>query len=279
MSTSTTVPSLGFIGAGNMAAAIIGGLLAEGYPPGRIWATARSAEKLQQMQAKWGIHTTDNNLEAVAEVDVVILAVKPQMLAAVCQQIKPEVSRRQPLVVSVAAGIMTDSLARWLGEEVALVRCMPNTPSLVQTGASGLYANANVSGEQKAQAEQILQAVGIALWVEREQLLDAVTAVSGSGPAYYFLVMEAMIAAGEKLGLDAETSTRLTLQTALGAARMALASDVDPGELRRRVTSPKGTTESAVKAFEAGGLKSLFEEALKACAERSKALAKELGDG
>ncbi len=277
MSNSTNYPPLGFIGAGNMASAIIGGLLAEGYPAERIWATDPSAEKLQQMQAEWGINTTADNEEAVSQVEVLVLAVKPQILGQVCRDLQAAVAASRPLVISIAAGIMAESLERWLGSDTALVRCMPNTPALVQTGASGLYANDNVSDQQQQRAEQILSAVGMAVWVDREELLDSVTAVSGSGPAYYFMVMEAMIAAGEAQGLDRDTSTRLTLQTALGAARMALASDVDPAELRRRVTSPRGTTEKAVESFEAGGLRELFREAMDACAERSKSLAAELG--
>jgi pyrroline-5-carboxylate reductase len=177
----------------------------------------------------------------------------------------------------VAAGLECDAIERWLGGEIALVRCMPNTPSLVATGASGLYANGRVSAGQKRQAEQVMGAVGLAVWVDQEAQLEAVTAVSGSGPAYYFLLMEAMIAAGEKLGLSRDVSTQLTLQTALGAARMAQASDVAPAELRRRVTSPKGTTERAIQAFQQGGLEALVEKAMNDCAHRSRELAEELG--
>ncbi len=277
MNTDNSYPVLGFIGAGNMASAIIGGLLAKGYPAESIWASDPSAEKLQQMQADWGIRTSVDNQQVAADAEVLVLAVKPQVLGEVAKGLQAVASTNKPLIISIAAGIMVDSLERWLGDDTAVVRCMPNTPALVQTGASGLYGNANVSAEQKQQAEQILDAVGIALWVEQESLLDAVTAVSGSGPAYYFLVMEAMIAAGVKLGLDTETSTRLTLQTAIGAAKMAVASDVDVAELRRRVTSPNGTTEKAIEAFEAGDIRDLFDQAMIACAERSKSLAVELG--
>ncbi len=230
MNTEMSYPVLGFIGAGNMASAIIGGLLAKDYPADKIWASDPSAEKLQQMAGEWGIQTSGDNQQLAEEADVLILAVKPQVLNQVAKAMQAQISRNKPLVVSIAAGIMTESMERWLGEETAIVRCMPNTPALVELGASGLYANKNVSDSQKQQAEQILAAVGIALWVEEESQLDAVTAVSGSGPAYYFLVMEAMIAAGEKLGLDKSTSTQLTLQTAIGAAKMAMESDVDVAE-------------------------------------------------
>ena len=260
-----------------MASAIIGGLLAKGYPAERIWASDPSAEKLQQMADDWGISISDDNQAVTSASEVLVLAVKPQVLGEVATALKPALVQKQPLVISIAAGIMVESMERWLGESTAIVRCMPNTPALVETGASGLFANSQVSDIQKQQAERILSAVGIALWVDTEEQLDAVTAVSGSGPAYYFLVMEAMIEAGKRLGLSTEVSTQLTLQTALGASKMALASDVDAAELRRRVTSPNGTTEKAVEAFEQGDIRGLFDSAMEACAARSKSLAEELG--
>lgn len=269
-------PVLGFVGAGNMATAIIGGLVAEGYPAEAILIADPSVERCQQLQADWGIQSCADNSVLVETADVVVLAVKPQVMSEVCEEIRAAVISKAPLVVSIAAGVMAASLERWLGADTAIVRCMPNTPSLVKTGASGLYANPQVSAEQRQLAETLMQAVGLALWVDEEAQLDAVTAVSGSGPAYYFLVMEAMIAAGQSLGLDAETSRRLTLQTALGAARMASESDVAPDELRRRVTSPKGTTERALKTFEAGDLRGLFAKALADCKARSEELAREL---
>lgn len=273
MSTEAT---LAFIGAGNMARAIIGGLINNGYPAEKIWASEPDQEKLADLREQ-GIKTTCDNSDAANAADVVVLAVKPQVLKTVAEDISSAVQTSQPLIVSVAAGVMTSNLDQWLGGDTAIVRCMPNTPALVQTGASGLYANNKVSSSQKALAENILKATGITLWVDEEVQLDAVTAVSGSGPAYYFLVMESMIAAGVKLGLSEETATQLTLQTALGAAKMAQSSDVDPAELRRRVTSPNGTTEQAVKCFLEGGLPALFEDALTACNNRSEELAKELG--
>jgi pyrroline-5-carboxylate reductase len=272
----STEATLAFIGAGNMARAIIGGLINTGYPAEKIWASEPERDRMSDLAAQ-GLNVTTDNSEAVNAADVVILAVKPQVLKGVAEGISAAVQSRQPLIVSVAAGIMSDTLDTWLGGNTSLVRCMPNTPALVQTGASGLYANPQVSEAQKALAEQILKATGITLWVEQESQLDAVTAVSGSGPAYYFLVMEAMISAGIKLGLSQEVATQLTLQTAAGAAKMAQSSDVDPAELRRRVTSPNGTTEQAIKCFMEGGLPQLFEEALTACNDRSVELAKELG--
>lgn len=269
-------PTLAFIGAGNMARAIIGGLINNGYPAAKIWATEPSMANLADLEMQ-GINTSSDNAEAVKQADVVVLAVKPQILHQVCTDIEDAVQSQQPLIISIAAGIVSDDIDHWLGTSNAIVRCMPNTPALVQTGASGLYANTYVNDEQREQAEEILSAVGIALWVDEESQLDAVTAVSGSGPAYYFLMMEAMIDAGKKLGLSDEVATQLTLQTALGAAKMASNSDVDPAELRRRVTSPNGTTEQAIKTFIEGGLPELVDDALQACNDRSIELAKELG--
>ena len=272
-----TQPVLAFIGAGNMARAIIGGLLSNHYPANRIWASQPDHGKLSDLEAL-GIQTTNDNNLAVSQADVVILAVKPQVMQSVARDLSSAVQQKNPLVVSVAAGIMNSSLDNWLGGNVAIVRCMPNTPALVQLGANGLFANEAVTQQQREQAETILQATGITLWVDSESQIDAVTAVSGSGPAYYFMVMEAMIAAGIKLGLTEETATALTLQTAQGAARMAEQSDVAPAELRRRVTSPKGTTEQAIKCFEEGELEALFMKAMQACNDRSEELAKELGE-
>ncbi len=271
-------PSITFIGAGNMASALIGGLVQQGYAPERICATDLSLERLQALQQEFGIRTSDDNNAAVASSDIVILAVKPQVLKVVLGELAPALQQQRPLLISIAAGINCTSLDLWSGGNLPIVRCMPNTPALTRTGASGLYATESVSAAQRTQAEDILAAVGIALWVEQERELDAVTAVSGSGPAYYFLLMEAMIDAGEKLGLSRSVAAQLTLQTALGAARMAQASDVDVAELRRRVTSPGGTTEQALNRFEEGGLRELVEQALAAADRRSVELAEQLGN-
>jgi pyrroline-5-carboxylate reductase len=273
-------PRIAFIGAGNMAASLIGGLRAQGVPAERIRASDPSAEQRARLGAEHGIFLCAENAEAVAGADVVVLAVKPQVMKPVCQALAPSLTGN-PLIVSIAAGIPCASLEQWLGsssaEKSAIVRCMPNTPALLRQGVSGLFANARVSPEQRAQAEQLLSAVGVALWLDEEKLIDAVTAVSGSGPAYFFLLIEAMTAAGEQLGLPRETAAQLTLQTALGAARMATESDVDAAELRRRVTSPNGTTEAAIKAFQAGGFETLVQQALNAAAARSAELAEQLG--
>lgn len=272
-------PTIAFIGAGNMATSIIGGLVSQGFSPNAIVASDPHADSLARLGKVAAVRTTADNNDAIAEADVVILAVKPQLMKPILQAMASTAQQRKPLIISIAAGIESASLDKWLGGNMPVVRCMPNTPALVQTGATALFANTNVNSEQRDIADQILKAVGIALWVDSEAELDAVTAVSGSGPAYFFMVMEAMQAAGEQLGLSPYVAKQLTLQTALGAAQMAITSDVDAAELRKRVTSPGGTTERAIGVFEQQGLQQLFSEALTACRDRSVELAKELGDG
>jgi pyrroline-5-carboxylate reductase len=215
----------------------------------------------------------------VQEVDVVVLAVKPQAMREVLLQIAPVVQQKKSLVVSIAAGISQTSLALWLGSDVAIVRCMPNTPALVLTGATALHANANVDEEEKDLAENILRAVGLSLWVDDEAQLDAVTAVSGSGPAYFFLMMEAMENAAVTMGLDEHTARLLVQQTALGAAKIALESAESPAQLRERVTSPGGTTQKAIETFQENGFAELVSKALQAAKERSIEMSKQLGAG
>ncbi|MFT6551119.1 MAG: pyrroline-5-carboxylate reductase [Zhongshania marina] len=267
---------IGFIGGGNMASSIIGGLVASGMSASNIWASDPNADSLAKLKSVAPVNTGSDNLALIAEVNVLILAVKPQIMKLVAQDIAAAVQTHQPLVISIAAGVTSGSLATWLGGKPAIVRCMPNTPALVRSGATGLYANAQVNDAQRKQAATILEAVGLALWVDQEDQLDAVTALSGSGPAYFFLVMEAMQAAGREMGLSDEVANQLTLQTALGAAQMAITSDVDAAELRRRVTSPKGTTERAVNILEDGGLRQLFANALNGARIRAEELAIEL---
>ncbi|KAI2679140.1 pyrroline-5-carboxylate reductase [Pseudomonas sp. TNT3] len=266
---------IAFIGAGNMAASLIGGLRAKGLDATQIRASDPGAETRARVNAEHGIEVFADNADAIQGADVVVLAVKPQAMKAVCEAIRPSLKPNQ-LVVSIAAGITCASMNNWLGDQ-PIVRCMPNTPALLRQGVSGLFATGQVTAEQREQAQELLSAVGIALWLNEEQQLDAVTAVSGSGPAYFFLLIEAMTAAGVKLGLPAEIAAQLTLQTALGAAHMAVASDVDAAELRRRVTSPAGTTEAAIKSFQAGGFEALVEKALGAAAHRSAEMAEQLG--
>lgn len=262
-----------FIGAGNMASSIIGGLVSHGYPPHLITATDPSTEQLEKLANETGIQTSTDNETAAAQAEAIILAVKPQVMEAVTSPLKTSVAENKPLIISIAAGITVKNLLNWMGGDLPIIRTMPNTPALVQTGATGLYANQAVSNEQKALADTIFSAIGLASWFGQESDLDAVVAISGSGPAYFFMLMEAMEEAGIQLGLSAESARELTLQTALGAAKLALSSDVPPAELRRRVTSPGGTTEQAIKCFQEGGLSQLVNDALQAASKRSKELA------
>lgn len=269
-------PRIAFIGAGNMAKSIIGGLLAQGTPAQAVTASGPRLENLQPLQAATGVNISTSNIDAASQADIVILAVKPQMLKMVAAELSAALTHR-PLIISLAAGITTDSINRWLGGDQAIVRCMPNTPSQLRQGASGLFANAQVSAEQRASADAILRAVGVVEWLDDEALLNPVTAVSGSGPAYFFLFMEAMIDAGEAMGLSRESARELTLQTALGAAMLARDSDVDVSELRRRVTSPKGTTEQAILSFEQDKLRDTVARAMNACSARAAELSEQLG--
>lgn len=271
-----SLSKIAFIGAGNMAQAIFKGLIAEGMEAQRIIATGTNPERLTALEQATGVVTTVDNLAAAQQADTLVLAVKPQMLKSVCEAIKPALAHR-PLIISVAAGITTDSLARWLGEDLAIIRAMPNTPSQLGLGATGLFANRLASASDKALADAILGAVGKVEWLADESLINAVTAVSGSGPAYFYRVMEAMINEGIRMGLTPEAARTLTLQTALGAASLATQSDVDVAELRRRVTSPKGTTEQALLSFERDDIDGIFSRAMQACAARGETLAQELG--
>lgn len=270
--------NIAFIGGGNMAGAMIGGLIKQGIAASNIWVSDLNQAALDSLSEQYQVNTGQDNNLLIEKADVVLLAVKPQVLKQVMLPLQADIAKHQPLLISIAAGINLSSLQNWSHERAAIVRCMPNTPALVQTGATALLANAQVSDEQKQITEQLLSAIGLAVWVETEQQIDAVTAVSGSGPAYFFLVMEAMIKAGENLGLSAELAQQLTLQTALGAAKMASSSDVDAGELRRRVTSPGGTTAAALAEFEQADLIGIFQTALNAAEARSQSLADELGD-
>lgn len=260
---------LAFIGAGNIARAIIGGLVNSGYGPERISAADPDEAQLEQLPADVGRST--NNRQGVSAADVILLCVKPNLAARIAADIASVA--RGKLVISVAAGIPTTVLEAGLGAGASIIRCMPNTPALVGHGMTGLYANNYVSTAQRDAGETILSAVGKTLWFDTEDQLDMVTAVSGSGPAYFFLVMEAMEKAALVLGLSPEASRTLVLQTALGSAEMALAADGSPEVLRRRVTSPGGTTEAAVQRLLESGLVDHFADAITAACERSRELA------
>ncbi|MGZ8158047.1 MAG: pyrroline-5-carboxylate reductase, partial [Methylobacter sp.] len=240
------------------------------------WVSDINPDTLTALKHDLNVNTSADNDDVINAADVVVLAVKPQTLSAVAQSIAALVQQKQSLVVSIAAGINQNSLSRWLGADTAIVRCMPNTPALVLTGATALHANDKVTAEQCDLAENILRSVGIALWVDDEAELDAVTAVSGSGPAYYFLLMEAMEKAALELGLSQDTARLLVQQTALGAAKIALESAESPEQLRKRVTSPGGTTQRAIETFEQGGFTELVSKALHAARDRSIEMSKQM---
>lgn len=255
-----------------MARALIAGLIADGHSSDMLRAADPSADAREQVSDRYGIATFDDNAMAAAGADVVVLCVKPQQAAEVCRALALSFEHPSALVISVIAGVSEQSLQSWLGGDVPLVRAMPNTPVLVQSGAIGLHAADGLSDQQRSLAEEILRAGGVTRWVDQESDMDAVTALSGSGPAYYFLIMEALEAAAVAEGLDRDTARLLSIQTALGAARMAMESDEDPQTLRERVTSPGGTTERALGVLEEGGLRDLLARAVGAARQRSEEL-------
>lgn len=267
--------TIGFIGGGNMASSLLSGLIASGHSPRQLWVSDINEEALQSLSANLNVHVSTSNDDVINNSDVVVLAVKPQVLEEVAKAAAESIQNKQSLVVSIAAGVSQKSLSQWMGNEIAIVRCMPNTPSLVLTGATALHANEKVSVQQRDLAENIMRSVGIALWVDNESELDAVTAVSGSGPAYYFLLMEAIEKVAVELGLSETTARLLVQQTALGAAKIALESSESPEQLRRRVTSPGGTTQQAIDVFQQGGFVELVAKAVKAARNRSIEMSKQ----
>lgn len=274
----TREPRIAFIGGGNMARSLIGGLIADGYPGERIVVSEPDAERRDRLRAELGVAATDDNLAAAEDAEAVILAVKPQVIRGVAEQVGPSVRAHGAVAVSIAAGVRLGDLERWLGAGTAVVRAMPNTPALVRSGATALIANATASQAQAELAETLLRAVGQTRWLATEQQMDAVTALSGSGPAYFFLIMEALEEAGTELGLDRETARLLTLETAIGAARMALEAEETPAELRQRVTSPGGTTEQALNVLENSDLRGALQRAAQAAAARAHELGNLLGE-
>jgi pyrroline-5-carboxylate reductase len=269
------IQKIGFIGGGNMASSLISGLIASGHSPQHLWVSDINPDTLKALAENHKVNTLASNDAVINEVDVIVLAVKPQTLGSVAKSAAALIQQKKSLVVSIAAGISQHSLSQWLGTDTAIVRCMPNTPALVLTGATALHANTKVTAEQCSLAENIMRSVGIALWVKDESELDAVTAVSGSGPAYYFLLMEAMEKAALELGLSEVTARLLVQQTALGAAKIALESSESPEQLRNRVTSPGGTTQRAIETFEQGGFTELVSKALHAARDRSVEMSKQ----
>jgi len=264
---------IAFLGGGNMATALIGGLVAKGADARAIAVIEVSPAARERLAARYPVQIVTAPDAAVQRAEVLVLAVKPQDAKAALAT----VSLEKQLVISIAAGITLGSLSRWLGAHRKLVRCMPNTPALIGAGITAMYALPEVSAEDRRKAESILAAVGEVVWVGEERLLDPVTAVSGSGPAYVFWFIEQLAAAGEKLGLAPDAARRLALHTVLGAAKLAAASDEPPAALRKNVTSKGGTTEAALKVFEEERLAERFHRAIEAASARGAALGEELG--
>ena len=263
-----------FIGGGNMARSLIGGLVATGMSNKDISVSEPKADLREKLSKNFGVNALEENASAVMGANVIVLAVKPQILQEVVTPLGALVAEARPLLISVAAGVTCSSIERWVGGDPALIRVMPNTPALIGAGISALYANNNVSDGQGTLAEKIMAAVGKTVWIEEETLMDAVTAVSGSGPAYFFYVMQAIHNAAVREGLDAQTARLLSLETALGAARLAVESTEEPGSLQQQVTSPGGTTEAAIKVLDDAGVRDTLQQAVSAARARGGELAK-----
>ena len=267
---------ISFIGGGNMAQALISGLISCGVKPSLITVADPSSDAREQLAAK-GLYTVDPTTDAKAAVidaDIVVLAVKPQVMKAVVSGFADALDTQ--LVISVAAGLSTALLSNMLGGYSNIVRAMPNTPAMIQMGATGLYGTDDISAEQKQLATAVMEASGLVMWVDNEEHMHAVTAVSGSAPAYMFYFIEAMVDGGVALGLDKEQASALAMQTMLGAAKMALGSEDAPSELRRKVTSPNGTTQAAIESMQANDISRQIIEAMQACYDRSQALSEEM---
>jgi pyrroline-5-carboxylate reductase len=266
---------IAFLGGGNMAGALIGGLLAKGYPAGDLSVVEVVPQARESLVARYKVHVSEETDAVTLAADTLLLAVKPQDMKKAVAPLAGKLQRQ--LVISIAAGIRLEDLSRWLGGYLRLVRVMPNTPALVGEGMAGLFARPEVSADEKKRAESILGAVGKTVWVEDEALIDPVTAVSGSGPAYVFYFIEALEKAGTQLGLASETARALAIQTFVGSAKLAAESTDAPGVLREKVTSKGGTTEAALKVFAAEDIAGSIGKALKAASDRGAELGRILG--
>jgi len=265
-----------FIGAGNMARALIVGLISAGYHPEHLTASNPPNEALEAFREQFNINLVHDNCVAVQNADIVVLSVKPRVLPLVCKELKDTLIRKKPLVISIAAGVSSALLSRWLDPSLSIIRTMPNTPAAVSAGATGLFANDNTTDDQKDCGEALFRAVGVTVWVDDEDKMDLITALSGSGPAYYFLMLEAMEEAAMQMGLNEQDARLLSLQTILGAARMSMESQHDAKALRHLVTSPNGTTDAAIQVFEEAKFKKIVGDAMQAAFQRSQLLAKEI---
>lgn len=268
-------PQITFIGGGNMARSLISGLLKQNFDKACIHVSEPYAPTREALETELGLKVLDDNALAAGNGDVWVFAVKPQVMKSVCTTLAPLAQQKRPLILSIAAGITSGQLDAWLGGGLPVVRIMPNTPALLGAGANGLFANAQVGAAQKTTAEQLFSATGVCAWITDEALMDTVTALSGSGPAYVFLLCEAMQAAAEQQGLPADVARALAVQTFVGSAKMLSESGEDANVLRQRVTSPNGTTHAAITAFEHGGLRALVQTAMDAATVRGQQLSRE----
>lgn len=265
-----TKVTIAIIGAGHMGISLLGGLIANHYPADNIFLADPDSEKLNRAKEHFDIHITTDNAQAIKKADVIIFAVKPNEVAQVAKELASLIQQHKPLVISIAAGIREGHIQYWLGEDaIPIVRAMPNTPALLGCGATGLYANQFVSTQQHSLAESIMRSVGLIVWIFDEKQMDVVTALSGSGPAYFYLIMEAMQEAGIALGLSHEVARLLTIQTAYGAARLALESEKTVTELRQQAMTPGGTTEQGIRTLEEKNIREIIASALNAAAKRA----------
>ena len=267
---------IAFIGGGNMARSLIGGLLKTGIAADRLSVAEPLAEARQALGRDFGVASYADSQLAVAAAEVVVLAVKPQIMPTLHAALHDTLQHQRPLLISIAAGVRLHQLERWFGAGLAIVRCMPNTPALIGAGATALCANHRVGPTQKAQAQHILDAVGITRWVDDERLMDTVTALSGSGPAYFFALVEHLVAAAMAQGLPSDIARALAAQTCLGAGRMLTESGDDPAVLRQRVTSPHGTTQAALESLSADDLPRIVARAVAAATRRGEEMSANL---
>lgn len=266
---------IGIIGGGNMGSSLVGGLIHKGFPRERILVVDRNEEKRLHFKERWSVIATQNSKEVVEKSDIVVLAVKPNAMKATLAEIASVLKHTPKLLISIAAGITTKQIHRWLSEyQYPIVRAMPNTPALHGQGVSGLFASASVSRSDRDQAEQLLGTVGRTIWIPEESMMDIVTALSGSGPAYFFYFMECLIKGAHALGLPEDIANELTLYTAMGSVHMAIQSKEPLHLLREKVTSPGGTTEQAIKILKDGNIETILQNALNAANNRGKEISK-----
>ncbi len=266
--------TIAFLGGGNMARSLIGGLLKQGMAPERLQVSEPNSALREALLQDFGVRALASNGDAVQGADIWVLCVKPQVAIGVLEELAPVAAQGHPLLISIAAGLTVERLSAALGGHARVVRTMPNTPALIGAGITGLCVNAQLSGAERGAVERLMGAAGATVWIEEESLMDAVTAVSGSGPAYFFILIEALTAAGVAQGLPPEAARKLATHTAFGASRMALESSEDAAILRQRVTSPGGTTAAAIATFETGGFADLVADAVAAATARGRELAK-----